>query len=206
MLKTLPMLPPHAPASTSTAPNDPSVEAAFHAAPELMVAQILAGKLYLHARPAIPHGNVAANLGGLLFTPFKFGRGGPGGWVLIPEPELHLGPGPDKIVPDMAGWSRARMPRAVGDNPLAHYDLAPDWVCEVLSRSTRRIDQGVKMDIYAREGVRHVWHIDPRRRALDIFLLNEGRWARVNSFSQEEKIRAPPFEALELELPLLWSE
>ena len=126
--------------------------------------------------------------------------------MILKEPEIHLGPGPDRVVPDIAGWSRARLPRAVGDNPLAHYDLAPDWVCEVLSPSTRRIDQGVKMDIYAREGVRHVWQVDPPKRTLDIFQLVGGRWERVGSFGREETIRAPPFEALELELSLLWSE
>jgi Uma2 family endonuclease len=147
------------------------------------------------------------NLGALLGPPFKFGRGGPGGWVILFEPELHLGPRPDKLVPDLAGWTRERLPRAVGgkDAP-AHYGLAPDWVCEVLSKRTRRIDQGPKMRIYAREGVRHLWHMDPLTRTLDIFRLTEGQWQLVQSFSKEERVRAEPFEALELELPLVWSE
>ncbi len=191
----------------STERNDPSVEAAFQAAPEEMVAEIIDGELHLSPRPARPHANVASILGALLLVPFRLGRGGPGGWVIIDEPELHLGPRPDKLVPDIAGWRRERLPDALGgDDAPAHYDLAPDWVCEVLSERTRRRDKGPKMRIYAREGVRHLWHVDPLARTLDIFRLQGGDWLLVGSFVGEERVRAEPFEALELELALLWSE
>ena len=147
------------------------------------------------------------NLGALISMPFKFGRGGPGGWVILDEPEIHLGPGPDKLVPDLAGWRRERLPHAVGgEEAPAHYDLAPDWTCEVLSERTRRMDKGQKMRIYAREGVRNVWHVDPLARTLDIFRLANGHWLLVDSFVGEERVRAEPFEATELELALVWSE
>ncbi|HYO54461.1 Uma2 family endonuclease [Archangium sp.] len=195
------------PESKSTERNAPSVEAAFQAAPPEMVAEILDGELYLSPRPARPHANVASNLGGLLTAPFKFGRGGPGGWVIIYEPELHLGPRPDKLVPDLAGWRRERLPRAVGgDEAPAHYDLAPDWVCEILSERTRSRDKGQKMRIYAREGVRHLWLVEPLARTLDIFRLQESQWLLVDSFAGEKRVRAEPFEAIELELALVWSE
>ncbi|MCY1083651.1 Uma2 family endonuclease [Archangium lansingense] len=195
------------PESESAERNAPSVEAAFQAAPEEKVAQILDGALHLSPRPARAHANVASNLGGILTAPFKFGRGGPGGWVIIYEPELHLGPRPDKLVPDLAGWRRERLPHAVGgDETPAHYDLAPDWVCEVLSERTRRRDKGQKMRIYAREGVRHVWHVDPLARTLDVFRLTQGEWLLVHSFAGEEQVRAEPFEAIELELALVWFE
>jgi Uma2 family endonuclease len=194
------------PESESTERNAPSVELAFQAAPEEMVAEILDGELHLSPRPARPHANVASNLGGLLLAPFKFGRGGPGGWVILDEPELHLGPRPDKLVPDLAGWRRERLPDAVGgDEAPAHYDLAPDWACEVLSERTRSRDKGQKMRIYAREGVRHVWHVDPLARTIEVFRLTEGQWLPVQSFAGEARVRAEPFEALELELALVWS-
>ncbi|WP_257450051.1 Uma2 family endonuclease [Archangium lipolyticum] len=194
------------PENGSTERNAPSVEAAFQAVPPEMVAEILDGELYVSPRPARPHANVASNLGGILLAPFKFGRGGPGGWVIIGEPELHLGPRPDKVVPDLAGWRRERLPHAVGgEDAPAHYDLAPDWVCEVLSARTRNRDKGQKMRIFAREGVRHVWHVDPLARSLDIFRLTEGQWVLVHAFSGEETVRAEPFEAIELELALVWS-
>ena len=201
------MAPPPPSEPPSTERNDPSVEAAFQAAPPELVSEILDGELHLSPRPARPHANVTSILGGILIMPFRFGRGGPGGWVILDEPELHLGPRPDKLVPDLAGWRRERLPRAVGgEDAPAHYDLAPDWACEVLSKSTRRIDQGPKMRIYAREGVRHLWHVDPLTRTLDIFRLTEGQWVLAQSFSKEERVRAEPFEAIELELALVWSE
>ncbi|HEX8434956.1 Uma2 family endonuclease, partial [Archangium sp.] len=88
----------------------------------------------------------------------------------------------------------------------AHYDLAPDWACEVLSERTRLRDKGPKMRIYAREGVRHLWHVDPLAHTLDIFRLQGVDWLLVGTFSGEGRIRAEPFEAIELELSLLWSE
>jgi Uma2 family endonuclease len=183
------------------------VEAAFQDAPEELVAEILEGELFLSPRPARPHANVASNLGGILLPAFKFGRGGPGGWVILDEPELHLGSRPDKLVPDLAGWRRERLPHAVGgkDAP-AHYALAPDWVCEVLSKSTRRMDKVQKRRIYAREGVRHVWHVDPLARTLEVFRLTEGQWLLAHTFSGEERVRAEPFEAIELEMALVWEE
>ncbi len=195
------------PESESTERNAPSVEAAFQAAPDELVAEILDGELHLSPHPARPQVNARSNLGILIGGPFKFGRGGPGGWVILDEPEFHLGPRPDKLVPDLAGWRRERLPRAVGgEEAPAHYDLAPDWACEVLSERTRRRDKGPKMRIYAREGVRHLWHVDPLARTLDIFRLQGGDWLLVDSFTGEERVRAEPFEAIELELALLWSE
>ncbi len=206
MLKSPLMAPSLPPEPPSTERNAPSVEAAFQAAPPEMVAEILNGELHLNPRPARPHTNAASRLGALLSMPFLFGRGGPGGWVILDEPELHLGPRPDKLVPDLAGWRRERLPDALGgDEAPAHYDLAPDWVCEVLSQRTRRIDKVQKMRIYAREGVRHVWHVDPLAQTLDIFRLQGSQWLLVDSFVGEERVRAEPFEALELELALVWS-
>ena len=207
MLKYLPMAPRGPSNIESPERNAPSVEAAFQAAPEELVAEILDGELFLHPRPARPHANVASSLGILIGGPFRFGKGGPGGWIILDEPELHFGPRPDKLVPDLAGWTRARLPLAVGGAEApAHYDLAPDWVCEVLSERTRRIDQGAKMRIYAREGVRHLWHVDPLAGTLEVFRLVQGQWRLVESFSGQGRVRAEPFAAIELDLALLWSE
>src|SRR5690349_21264880 len=130
-------------------PNDPAVETAFQAVPDTMVAEILDGELHTRPRPARRHTNTASVLGGELHGPFRRGHGGPGGWVILDEPELHLGPKPDKIVPDLAGWRRERMPDALGpSNAPPHYDVAPDWVCEILSPRTEATDRGKKMRIY----------------------------------------------------------
>ena len=186
--------------------NSPQVEAAFEAVPSEMVAEILDGELFTFARPARPHTRSASRLTMTLGAPFDLGNGGPGGRVILIEPELHLGPRPDKLVPDLAAWRRERMPDAVGDKETpAHYDVAPDWVCEVISTGTERVDRGKKMRIYRREGVKHVWLLSPLLRTLEVYRLEGGLWLLLETYEDEAKIRAEPFDALEIDLAALWS-
>lgn len=189
-------------ARPSAPPNSPAVEAAFAAVPETMVAEILDGELHTQARPAPRHAKAAFVLGGELHNPFRRGRGGPGGWVLLFEPEIHLGPRPDKVVPDLAGWRRERMPDELGAD--AHYTLAPDWVCEVLSTGTEAVDRGKKMRIYRREGVGNVWLLNPTTRTLEIYRLEGGRWVLLETYEGSTTVRAEPFDGFELDLSLLW--
>lgn len=184
--------------------NAPDVEAAFEAVPPEMVAEILDGELYAFPRPARPHTRAASRLSRRL-GPFDDDEG-PNGWVILIEPELHLGPRPDKIVPDLAGWRRARMPDAIGpDDAPPYYDLAPDWVGEILSPRTERIDRGKKMRIYRRESVGHVWLLNPLVQTLEVYRLESGGWRLVETYEGEEAIRAEPFEAMELALGSLWA-
>jgi Uma2 family endonuclease len=188
------------------APNDPSVEAAFLAAPDTVIAEILDGELHTMPRPARPHTNTASLLGGELHGPFRRGIGGPGGWVILDEPELHLGPKPDKIVPDLAGWRRERMEDAVGPSDApSHYTVAPDWVCEIVSPGTEARDRGTKMRIYRREGVGHTWLINPVTMTLEVYRLETGRWVLLDTFEGEDVVRAEPFDAIEIPLAVLWA-
>lgn len=172
-------------------------------APPNLVAQVADGVLYTHPRPAIPHANVGASLNTLLGAPFRFGKGGPGGWLLLYEPELHLGREPDILVPDEAGWLRERMPAA----PKSPYiTLAPDWLCEIVSPSTERFDREVKMPIYLREQVRHVWLIDPIKQALEVYLHCGRAWETLVVHRGPGLVRVPPFDAIELDLAELWSD
>jgi Uma2 family endonuclease len=171
------------------------------AAPAHMVAEVLDGVLHLSPRPAGPHCMAASTLGGELATPFHRGRGGPGGWLIVDEPELHLGG--DILVPDLAGWRRQRLPKY----PNAPYvTLAPDWICEVLSPKTHRLDRVEKKAVYAREAVQYLWIIDPLERTLESFELINGRWTELGSFAGDAKVRAVPFDAIELELGVLWQD
>ena len=170
------------------------------AVPGLVVAEIIDGELRTQPRPASRHARAASSLGGELYGPFERGHGGPGGWILLDEPELHLGG--DVLVPDLAGWRRARMPE-LPDVP--YFDLAPDWVCEVLSPSTAASDRADKMPIYARERVAHVWLIDPLTKTLEVCRLEGGRWMILGTWRDEARVRAEPFEAFELELAGLWA-
>ena len=112
--------------------------------PENLVGEIIGGQLITQPRPAPRHSRASSSLGGALDNPYDKGRGGPGGWWILDEPELHLGG--DILVPDLAGWGRERMPRLP---ETAWFELVPDWVCEVLSPGTCRVDRALKMPIYA---------------------------------------------------------
>lgn len=134
-----------------------------------------------------------------LGTPFHRGRGGPGGWWILVEPELHLGR--HILVPDLAGWRRERMPE-VPD--VRYFELAPDWICEVLSPATARLDRVDKLGIYAEYAVASVWLIDPAARTLEAYTLDRGRWRLDASHADDARVRVPPFDAVELELDALW--
>ena len=169
------------------------------AAPDHLVAEVVGGDLYTTPRPAGPHAKAASTLGMDLGTAFQRGRGGPGGWWLLDEPELHLGG--DILVPDLAGWRRERLP-SVPDAP--YFELAPDWVCEVVSQSTGQLDRARKLPAYARDGVGHAWLVDPRQETLEVYALSEGRWVLLATHAGDARVRAEPFDAIELELAALW--
>ena len=165
--------------------------------PDHFVAEIFDGDLYAFPRPALPHANAAASL--LAEIHNSFHRKDPEGWVILFEPELHLGR--DVLVPDIAGWRRARLPNVPPD---AYLTLAPDWICEVLSKSTEMIDRSKKLRIYAREGVAHAWLLDPVAHRLEVLCLEAGRWTQLAKHEGDAKFRAEPFETIEIELGALW--
>jgi Uma2 family endonuclease len=170
-------------------------------APEHLVAEVLAGDLYTHPRPAGPNTEAASVLGMDLGGAFHRGRGGPGGWIILDEPELHLGP--DIMVPDLGGWRRARLPAVPN---AAHIELAPDWACEVLSPSTALVDRRLKLPIYAREKVQHVWLVDPAARSVEVFRLDGESYRLIVTHGEDEVVRLEPFAEIELELGPLWPQ
>lgn len=169
-------------------------------APENKVAEILDGELFLSPRPAPRHALAAARVGRIL-GPFDDDPGGPGGWWILAEPELHLGEG--ILVPDIAGWRRERLPAVPSE---AFFTLAPDWVCEVLSPSTEKIDRGRKLQAYAAAGVVHAWLVNPIQRTLEVLFLKDGAWTIVGVCTGSDVVRIKPFEAIEIELARLWTE
>ena len=173
-------------------------------APPHKVAEIIDGELILSPRPAAPHAAAAIALGEELGPPFKRGRGGPGGSIILDEPEVHLGR--DVLVPDLGGWRRETMP--VIENQ-AFFTVRPDWVCEVLSPSTERFDRADKVRLYARAGVQHAWLVNPLLHTLEVLRLSPTKpeqWTTLGIFSDEAKVRAEPFEAIELDLAILWQD
>jgi Uma2 family endonuclease len=171
------------------------------ALPDVVVAELVDGELHATPRPAPQHTNVASLIGVRVGGPFHDGRGGPGGWWILDEPELHFGK--DVLVPDLAGWRRSRMPRLP---ETAYFTLSPDWVCEILSPSTAMLDRAKKLAIYAREGVGHAWLIDPDAGTLEVLGLAGGRWTILATHFGAEAVRAEPFADIELELGSLWAD
>src|SRR5262245_35296320 len=171
--------------------------------PDHLVAEIIDGELITSPRPASPHARAESVIGRDL-DPFD-GRpsppGRPGGWWILNEPELHLGD--DVLVPDLAAWRHERMPAIPN---VAAFTLAPDWICEVISPSTGRIDRSRKMRIYAREGVTHLWFVDPLARTLEVYRLEGDRWVVAGTHGGDEAVHAEPFEALALEMHRWWLE
>ena len=170
--------------------------------PPHLVAETVEGELHASARPALSHARVGSALGGWIHPAFDQGRGGPGGWLILDEPELHLGTPPVQVVvPDLAGWRRERM-SVVPDAAFA--TLAPDWVCEILSPSTEAFDRARKLAVYARAGVGHAWLLDPGVQTLEVLRLEAERWAILLTAVGKEVVRAEPFSDVDLPLEMLW--
>lgn len=178
----------------------PATYADLEALPVNRVGEIVGGVLHATPRPALPHAAASSALGEELGPPFKRGKGGPGGWIILDEPELHFGD--DVLVPDLAGWRRERMPE-MPSTPFT--TLAPDWVCEVLSSATHKLDRGEKLPLYARERVAHVWLVDPIEQYLEVLRLDGETFRIVQTFTADAKVRAEPFDAIELDLAVLWA-
>ncbi len=175
----------------------------YLAVPDYLHAEIVDGTLYVSPRPAPRHANASSVLGTVVNGAFQLGRGGPGGWWIIDEPELQL----DELqpmAPDLAGWRVERMP-VLPD--IAYFTLAPDWICEVLSKSTERVDRDKKLPRYAAHGVGHVWLVDAIARTLEVYTLGEDRnWRTARTYAGNVKVRADPFAAIEIDLAELWGD
>jgi len=168
--------------------------------PQNMTGEIINGELIVTPRPSRAHTIVASRLGGEILPPYDFGRGGgPGGWIIIVEPEISFGE--DVLVPDLAGWKKERFPI---EEPHNWISVAPDWVCEILSPSTARVDRIEKMPIYSQHHVAYAWLIDPILKTLEVYRLEPGIWIGVGAWAKSAKVRAEPFPELELDLGMLW--
>ena len=167
----------------------------LYSVPENEMGEIIDGELITSPRPARPHIHAASALGIEVGPPYQFGRGGPGGWIIYYEPELQLEE--HTMAPDLAGWKRGRLLPLPTESRIT---VAPDWVCEILSPSTVRVDKVHKMPIYAQYGVSHIWLVDPTARSLDVFRLDLGKWLLLESFAENDKVRAEPFQEVEIDL------
>ncbi len=164
--------------------------------PDHLVAEIVEGELHTSPRPSGPHARAITGIDRRIGSAFDDGDGGPGGWWIAVEPEMHLGR--DILVPDLAGWRRDRVPEYLSG---AAWEIAPDWVCEVLSPSTARFDRIPK---YAQYEIAWAWLVDPALQTLEVFRLVQEQWTLTSTHSGDEAVRAEPFAAVEFPLAALW--
>jgi Uma2 family endonuclease len=168
-------------------------------APENMIAELVDGELYTWPRPRMKHVDASSVLG-MLLAPFRLRKGGPGGWVILDEPEIHFAPKERVLVPDLAGWHVERAP----DRNAAYVTIPLDWVCEILSDSTKRFDRHTKMPIYAKYEVGHAWIIDLDQQRLEVHRLESGAWFEVEAHTGNKIVRLEPFDAIEIDLSEIW--
>lgn len=173
-------------------------------APEHMIAELIDGELFLQPRPAKPHTQTASSLGAQLHVAFQLGQGGPGGWWILDEPEVHFGA--QVLVPDLGGWRKSEVPTF--DRSLAYYAERPDWVAEVLSPSTEGHDRLKKLRVYHSAGIPWVWLVHPERRSVEVYAHRDEGYVLLEAFDGAESlgtaVKAAPFEALALQLDTLW--
>jgi len=166
--------------------------------PENLVAELIDGELYTWPRPGSPHARAGTALAGIVFRHFDQGEEGPGGWWIVAEPELHLS---GVYVPDIGGWRRERMPEYPDTSGCT---VRPDWVCEIQSPGNARHDRVIKLPKYAKDGVPYVWLLDPLLQTLEVLRLENDRWIVAGNYGGDDKVRAEPFDAVELNLAVLW--
>jgi Uma2 family endonuclease len=184
---------------TKPSPSAPTL-ADLDALPPGIVGEIINGVLYTMTKPRMRHQRTSTGIGGDLRVPFDLGRGGPGGWWIVAEPGIEL-PNTPEISPDVAGWRRERMPEMPGDEPIR---VVPDWVCEILSKTTQRHDLLVKLPYYAEVGVAHAWTVDLEARVLTAHRLESRHWVTIGTYSNETEARIVPFDAVPLNVADWW--
>ena len=171
------------------------------ALPENLVGEVIGGELYTQPRPSGRHGVAEGLIGAELLPPFQLGRNGPGGWWIVPEPEIHFIRDTEVVVPDLAGWRRERMPAI----PEGHrFEVVPDWVCEILSPGTMKKDRALKLPLYGRYGVAYIWLVDPLARTLEAYELREGAWVLPATLKDDDPVSIAPFAAVTFSLADLW--
>jgi Uma2 family endonuclease len=168
--------------------------------PEGVVGEIIDHQLYARPRPPGPHLAATALLIADLAGPFYRGRGGPGGWRILVEPELHFRRDAEVLVPDIVGWRREHLPEPPRDH---RFEVVPDWICEVLSPATASRDREIKMPVYARYGVAYLWLVDPTAKRVEAYARDGRDWQRIGTVEGESDIRVAPFT--EVAVPPPWT-
>ncbi len=170
------------------------------ALPDDVRGQVVAGEVIVSPSPTPLHQSVLAEIYSELRGPFQRGRGGPGGWWLIPDVDVRFGPH-DIFRPDISGWRRESVPEFPMKRPVIQ---RPDWVCEGLSPRTAVVDQGIKRNVYASAGVPWYWLVEPANRSLTVLRLSPEGYVMEVVVGESDSAHLPPFDAIECEVALFF--
>jgi len=133
------------------------------------------------------------------------GSGGdrPGGWVFLTEQLVRFAH--QVLRPDVAGWRRERyVEPPPGDDAVLV--LRPDWICEILSPDNQTHDTIKKKRIYHRHEVPHYWLLDPVQESLRVLRWTRDGYLEVLDALRGERVRAEPFEMVELSVGALFGD
>lgn len=161
-------------------------------------AQLIDGDLWIFAPASGGHQSASIELGTQLAP--ERDRVDGSGWVILPDINLRLGPR-NVFSPDLTGWRRSRMPSRPDST---YFDLVPDWVCEILSPSTRKFDLGTKREVYGKAGVAHLWFIEPAIQTITLYGLVGDKYALIGSAQENDMVALAPFLDTTLDLGKLW--
>ncbi|MCY1060669.1 Uma2 family endonuclease [Nannocystis sp. SCPEA4] len=162
--------------------------------PSEVKTEIFDGEIHTQPSPLPGHGRAQLALGRYVGGPFDGDTQDPDGWWILQEIDVRFD-GHNVVRPDVVGWRRARLPDPWGMRPI---DVVPDWICEVLSPSTEKVDRVRKQHLYARHGVPYYWLVDPAERVLEAFVLDGAQWRIAGTYDDTALARIPPFDAIEL--------
>jgi Uma2 family endonuclease len=184
----------------SSARIAPANAADLAALDERVRAEVIRGVVVEKAAPSFEHGDAQSSLAAALKDPFQRQRGGPGGWWIATDVEIELEVH-EVYRPDLVGWRRERMSERPRGRPIR---VRPDWVCEVLSPSNAEYDLGAKLFTYHRSAIPQYWIADPEHATLTVYRATEHGYVVVSSAGRGDRVRAEPFEAIEIAIEELF--
>lgn len=170
------------------------------ALPEGVRAEVVAGQVVVSPSPSPIHQSVVGEIYAELRGPFQRGRGGPGGWWLIPDVDVRFGTH-DIYRPDICGWRKENVPAFPAERPVLH---RPDWICEGLSPRTAVVDQGAKQVVFARTSVPWYWLVEPLNRTLSVLRLSAEGYVVHAVVGDSGTAQLPPFDAVAIDLGSLF--
>jgi Uma2 family endonuclease len=165
--------------------------------------ELIGGELEERGAASGRHGRAQSRVSSVL-GPYDRRRGAPerpGGFLFATEIDIFFDE-ENVLRPDVAGWRRERLAEIPDEFPVR---VLPDWTCEILS-TNRRNDLIRKKRVYHQYRISHYWILDPEEGSLSVFRWNADGYTEVLSAERGERVRAEPFDGLEIAVGFLFGD